>query len=108
MRKRRNLKRWLKEFFSGDFITNKELNKYVGFIVFVFWLFVLFIMWNLNVENKLVKVVDGENKIKELKIYRDQTSIELLKLDHRDIVEDLLEKNHSKLVAPTEPATVIE
>ena len=103
-----NFAKRFKDIVSGDFIIRKRLDKYIGFVFAIFWLFAGFIAWNLHVESKLVKVVDGENTIKELKIYRDQTSIELLRLDHRNIVEDLLKKNDSALTAPVEPAKIIE
>lgn len=105
---KKKIGRGLKDIFSGDFITRWGLEKYVGFVAYIFLLVSAFIFWNLMVEANLVKVVDGENQIKELKIYRDQTSIELLKLDHRATVEELLKANCSKLVAPVEPATVID
>lgn len=105
---KKKIGRGLKDIFSGDFITRLGLERYIGFVAYIFLLVCTFIFWNLMVESNLVKVVDGENQIKELKIYRDQTAIELLKLDHRSTVEELLKANGSSLQAPTEPATVIE
>jgi len=105
---KKKIGRSLKDIFSGDFITRLGLERYIGFVAVIFLLVSAFIAWNLIVESNLVKVVDGENQIKELRIYRDQTSIELLKLDHRATVEKLLKENNSLLEAPVNPATVID
>jgi len=104
----KRLSKLFREFFSGDFIINRNLDKYVGFGFFVFCLLAATLIWNVRVETRMIKVVDGENTIKELKILRDQSAIELLRLDHRDIVKDLLIKNNSQLTVPEEPAVIID
>lgn len=95
-------------FFSGDFILTRGLDRQLGFIFFIFVIFCCIIFWSLMVESKLVKVAENEKKIKSLVISRDQLAIDLLGLDRRGCVEELLRRNNSKLVAPVEPAKVIE
>ena len=105
---KRSIIRWIGDIFSGDFITRWRLERYIWFVFYTFWLVCGFIAWNLCVDNKLIKVSENNTRIEKLSARRDQTSLELLELDRKDVVESLLKKNNSKLVAPTEPPAVVK
>ena len=95
-------------FFSGDFILTRGLDKHIWFAVYIFVLFSILITWSLTVESALVKVRKNEKTIEALNIAKDQRAIELLSIDRRSTLEDLLRKNHSTLKAPETPATILE
>lgn len=98
----------LLNFFSGDFIITRGLDRQLGFVFFIFVIFICVIFWSILVESRLVKVEENNRKIESLTISRDQRTVELLGIDRRSCVEDLLKKNNSTLVPPTEPARTIE
>ncbi len=95
-------------FFSGDFILTRGLDKHIWFAVYIFVLFSILITWSLTVESALVKVRKNEKTIEALNIAKDQRAIELLSIDRRSTLEELLRKNHSTLKAPETPATILE
>ena len=94
--------------FSGDFIITRGLDRQLGFVFFIFVMFIGLIFWSILVESRLVKVEENNRKIESLTISRDQRAVELLGIDRRSCVENLLKKNNSTLMAPTEPPTIIE
>ena len=108
MAKVKNITRKFVNFFSGDFILNRKLDRQVWFMVYIFVLFSILITWSLTVESALVKVRKNEKTIEALNIARDQRSVELLSLDRRSTLEELLKKNHSTLKAPETPAVILE
>lgn len=108
MAKVKNITRKFVNFFSGDFILNRKLDRHVWFMVYIFVLFSILITWSLTVESALVKVRKNEKTIEALNIARDQRSVELLSLDRRSTLEELLKKNHSTLKAPETPAAILE
>jgi hypothetical protein len=108
MAKVKNITRKFVNFFSGDFILNRKLDRHVWFMVYIFVLFSILITWSLTVESALVKVRKNEKTIEALNIARDQRSVELLSLDRRSTLEELLKKNHSTLKAPETPAVILE
>lgn len=94
--------------FSGDIIERYRLERYIGFVFYLFVLGCVIIAWSIWVEEKLVRVEDNQNTIKELRIKSEEMDINLLKIDRRSTLENLLLKNKSTLEAPVEPATIIE
>lgn len=94
-------------FFTGDWMI-EGIERQLGFIFFVFVIFCGIIFWSLMVESRLVQVVENTHIIDSLGIARDQKALDLLGLDSRGSVEELLEKNNSKLKAPVLPPIVIE
>ena len=104
----KNLTRRFINFFSGDFILTRGLDKHIWFAVCIFVLFSILITWSLTVESALVKVRKNEKTIEALNIAKDQRAIELLSIDRRSTLEELLRKNHSTLKAPETPATILE
>ena len=108
MKKKRSTARRFINFFSGDFILTRGLDRQVGFAVYIFAWICLLIAWSLTVESDLVKVRQNEKAIESLRIDRDQRAIELLSLDRRSTLEELLKKNHSELTAPQEPAVILK
>ena len=107
MSKAQKITRKFVSIFSGDFILNRKLDRYVWFAVYIFVLFSSIIAWSLMVENNLVKVRKNEKTIEALNIARDQRSVELLSIDRRSTLEELLRKNHSTLQAPKRPAVIL-
>ena len=108
MGKAKNITRRFISLFSGDFIISRGLDKHIWVAVYVFVLFSIAITWSLTVESALVKVRKNEKTIEALNIAKDQRAIELLSLDRRSTLEELLQKNHSTLKAPGTPATILE
>ena len=104
----KNVTRRFISFFSGDFILTRGLDRHIWFAVYIFVLFSILITWSLTVESALVKVRKNEKTIEALNIARDQRAIELLSIDRRSTLEELLHKNHSTLKAPGTPATLLE
>ena len=107
MSKAKNITRKFVNFFSGDFILNRKLDRHIWFVIYVFVLVSATIAWRLTVESALVKVRHNEQTIEALNIARDQRAVELLSLDRRSTLEDLLKKNRSTLKAPETPAVVL-
>ena len=104
---KRKFKHTFKEFISGDFITRRRLDRYIWFAIYLFWLVCGFIAWNLCVENKLIKIAENNRTIKTMTDHRDQTALDLLELDRKDVVQSLLEENNSKLKAPVDPPAAV-
>lgn len=91
------------EWLSGDVLLNKRVDRNLGFIFYVFVLLCLLIAWSLNVEKDLVRVEKNEAVISDLKINYQQRTLDLVGLNSRFRVEELLKKNHSTLAAPSDP-----
>ena len=101
-KKAQNFKKWFVDIFSGDIILKKGMYRQI------FALFCIIIAWSLYVEKKMVQVERNAKVIEALEVSYHQRSIELVGLDQRTKVEALLEKNHSKLLPPEEPAKLIK
>ena len=105
---------WLKRplgrlisWFSGDFILRRGLNRHIGFYFYVFGIFCVIIAWSLYVEDRLVAVERNKRTIESLEIAYHQKNIELVGLDERSRVEQMLEKYRSAVRPPSEPARTI-
>ena len=107
-KKAQNFKKWFVDIFSGDVILKKGMYRQMWFVTYIFVLFCIIIAWSLHVEKKMVKVERNAKAIEALEVSYHQRSIELVGLDQRTKVEALLEKNHSKLLSPEEPAKLIK
>ena len=107
-KKAQNFKKWFVDIFSGDIILKREMYRQMWFVTYIFALFCIIIAWSLYVEKKMVLVEKNAKVIEALEVSYHQRSIELVGLDQRTKVEALLEKNHSKLAPPQEPARIIK
>ena len=107
-KKVQNFKKWFVDIFSGDIILKKGMYRQMWFVTYIFALFCIIIAWSLYVEKKMVQVERNAKVIEALEVSYHQRSIELVGLDQRTKVEALLEKNHSKLLPPEEPAKLIK
>ncbi|MBO4768678.1 MAG: hypothetical protein IKX03_02860 [Bacteroidales bacterium] len=107
-KKAQNFKKWFVDIFSGDIIIKREMYRQMWFVAYIFALFCIIIAWSLYVEKKMVQVERNAKTIEALEVSYHQRSIELVGLDQRTKVEALLEKNHSRLLPPVEPAKRIK
>jgi len=96
------------DFASGDFLIKKEVDRQLGFIFYVFCCVCLFIMWSLTVESQLARIQDNEKVIADLKINYQQRTLDLVGMNNRSKVDNLLIKNNSTLHGPVDPPTVIK
>ncbi len=93
---------------SGDIILRKNLDKHLGLFFYVFLLFCAIIAWSLFVENQLVKVEKNDRIIESLEVSYHQRDLELVGLDQRTRIEQMLVDCNSGLKAPVEPAKIVE
>jgi hypothetical protein len=96
------------DFFSGDIILRKGLDRKMWFFLYIFGLFCVIILWSLMVESRLVKVERNEQTIKELEVNLHQRTVELVGLNKRSRIENMLKASGSTLKAPKDPAIMIE
>ena len=104
-------KGWLKKgftsfirWFSGDFILERRLDRYIWFCLFGFALFCIIITWSLYVEDRMVAVERNARTIESLEIHLHQKSIELVSIDERSRIENMLQQYRSPVKPPVKPA----
>lgn len=96
------------DFASGDLLIRKGIDRQLGFFFYIFCCLCLFIMWSLMVESQLAHIQENENKLEDLRINYQQKTLDLVGMNNRTKVDDLLRKNGSTLHGPTDPPTVIK
>lgn len=96
------------KFLSGDILIEKNVDRHIGFAVYIFVLVVLFITWNLAVESRLVKVQENERTIQELRISYQQRTLELVGMNNRTKIDRMLRERNSTLHPPVTPPRKIE
>lgn len=96
------------DLFSGDIIIKKGWDRYIWFIVYLFFLVILYMTWGLYVEDKMAQTRKNEAIIEELKIEYYRNELELTSLNKKTRIEELLIKNgNKKLQPPVEPPTIL-
>lgn len=96
------------ELVSGDIILRRHIDKQMGLFFYIFLLFCAIIAWSLFVENQLVKVEKNDRTIESLEVSYHQRDLELVGLDQRTRIEQMLGECNSNLKAPVEPAKIVE
>lgn len=96
------------EFISGDVLINKGLDRHLGIVFYIFCLICLFIMWSLTVESQLARVQDNEKVLQDLRINYQQRTLDIVGMNNRTKVDNMLDKCHSTLVAPEDPPTLVK
>lgn len=90
--------------FQGKLLMKLKIHLYLPQIVYTFFLFFLAILFSLVVDNTQAKVESNRLILKELSIENTQKEYELIMLNRRSTVENLLENKGSTLAEPEHPA----
>ena len=93
---------------KGQFILRLKLDKFFPQIAWTFFLFMMAILYSLGVDMTLGKVEDGKKKLSELEVLYTQKSYELISLNRRSTVSNMLEKAGSKVKEPEKPAILVK
>ncbi|MBQ0123684.1 MAG: hypothetical protein KBS58_02440 [Bacteroidales bacterium] len=96
------------KFLSGDILIEKNVDRHIGFVAYIFALVALFITWNLTVESKLAKVQENEKVIQELRISYQQRTLELVGMNNRTKIDRMLNEQKSTLHPPVVPPRRID
>lgn len=102
------IKKGVIDFASGDLLIRKGFDKQLGFVFYIFCCLCLFIMWSLMVESQLARIEDNKRILKDLKINYQQRTLDLVGMNNRTKVDELLKKNNSTLHGPVDPPTVVK
>ena len=101
------ISKYIKSFFRGDFLTVIKADRNIPFILYVFVLIILYITINLLIEQTMTVRQENERIIKELNIGYTQKSLELISIDTRSKIEEMLREKCSSLEKPeTAPARI--
>lgn len=90
--------------FQGKLLMKLKIHKYLPQIIYTFFLCFLAIFFSLMVDNTQGKVEKNRLVLKELNIENTQKEYELIVLNRRSSIEQLLESNGSAVAEPEEPA----
>ena len=93
---------------KGQFLLRLKIDKYFLQIAWTFFLFAMFILFELGVDVTLSKVEKNKKQLQELEILHTQKRYELITLGRRSTVSSLLEGCGSKVAEPTVPAATLE
>lgn len=94
------ISKYIKSFFRGDFLTVIKADRNIPFILYVFVLIILYITINLLIEQTMTVRQENERIIKELNIDYTQKSLELISIDTRSKIEEMLREKGSSLEKP--------
>lgn len=101
--------KYIKSIFMGDFLTVINAHKNVPFILYVFVLIIAYITINLLIEKTMTIRENNAEIIENLKIDYTHKSLEVVSIDTRSKVEEMLRANGSSLKKPEEaPAQITE
>lgn len=95
-------------FLSGEQMIAWGWDKQIGFIVTIFALVSASIAWSLMVETRLVVTQKNVKTLQELEISYHQLTIDLMGMDKRSKIENMLKNQGSTLIAPVEPPQKVE
>lgn len=102
------VKNSFKAILRGEFLLRLRFDKIFIFIIYFFIICTLNIWLTLEIEQTMLNEEKNKSIIEDLKIYHAQKTCELVSLDRLSTVEELLEKNGSRLAVPEKPAARIE
>ena len=89
--------------FHGKLLMKLKIHQYLPQIIYTFFLCFLAILFSLMVDNTQGKVEKNRMVLKELSIENTQKEYELIMLNRRSSVEQLLGSSGSAVAEPTEP-----
>ena len=81
----------------GEFIYKLKVEKYLPHIAYTFFLFAMAILFSMLVDMTMAKEEQNKEVIKELEVEYVEKSYELVKLDRRTTVDQILGKEGSKV-----------
>ena len=92
---------------KGQFILRLKIDKYFLQIAWTFFLFTMMILFGLGVDVTLSRVETNKRQLQELEILHTQKRYELITLNRRSTVDNLLKENGSKVTEPEKPAATL-
>ncbi len=93
---------------QGKLLMRLKVDKYFPQILYTFFLCLIFILFNMIVENAQAKIESNRLTIKELSIECTQKEYELVGFDRRSTVSRMLKEKGSKVAEPQKPAIRID
>lgn len=93
---------------KGEFLLRIHIDKYFIHILYTFLLIWFTILLDMRVEKTMVKVEDSKKELSDLKIYHAQKTVQLVSIDRISTVQEMLQKDGSKVAFPEKPASRIE
>lgn len=94
-------------FFRGERLI-RIMSKQMTFILTIFITVICLIIWNMKVEEEMVKSENLLEEVENLKIQYTHKNIEFISLNKRTTIEEMLERSGSTLKAPTKPAQIVD
>ena len=94
-------------FFRGERLI-RIMSKQMTFILTIFITVICLIIWNMKVEEEMVKSENLLEEVEDLKIQYTHKNIELISLNKRTTIEEMLERSVSTLKAPVKPAQIVD
>lgn len=94
-------------FFRGEQLI-RIMSKQMTFILTIFITVICLIIWNMKVEEEMVKSENLLEEVENLKIQYTHKNIELISLNKRTTIEEMLERSGSTLKAPVKPAQIVD
>ena len=93
---------------QGQFLLRLKVDKVFLQVAWTFFLFAMFILFGLGVDVTLAKVERGKKELQELEILHTQKRYELITLNRRSTVSQLLRENGSPVAEPEKPAATLQ
>lgn len=93
---------------KGKFLQRLKAEQYLPQIAYTFFLCAMMILFTLMVDRTLTKVEANKTTLRNLSVEHTQKEYELIMLNRRSTVTDLLEKYGSEIREPEKPATVLK
>ena len=93
---------------QGQFLLRLKVDKVFLQVAWTFFLFAMFILFGLGVDVTLSKVERNKKELQELEILHTQKRYELITLNRRSTVSQLLKENGSPVAEPEKPAATLQ
>ena len=93
---------------QGQFLLRLKVDKVFLQVAWTFFLFAMFILFGLGVDVTLSKVERNKKELQELEILHTQKRYELITLNRRSTVSQLLRENGSPVAEPEKPAATLQ
>lgn len=93
---------------EGRFLQRLRADKYLPQIAYTFFLFTLMILFSFVVDGTLTKVELNKEVLKNLNVEHTQKEYELIMLNRKSTVADILQAEGSELGSPEKAATVLK
>ena len=103
----RGLRESLLAIVKGDFLLRLDIGRYFLHILYIFLCFGVAIWVSLMIDTTLTKVERNRAAIEELEVQHNQKEYDLMCLERRSAVSEMLNRMGSEVGEPQEPVTVI-